>query len=147
MVIQFLRLQFELLKQRLEFLGDAVLDYLMTSYLYFVYPKLKPGQLTDLRCMSVNNNSFAGIAINREFHKYIMCESSDLRKSMDEYVKYINISRTSSFDDDQVEAPRCPKVFIINYFLFYVFIVMVDNSWVFILILLWMCCKKDLKSC
>ncbi|KAI5320704.1 hypothetical protein L3X38_040412 [Prunus dulcis] len=49
----------------LEFLGDAVLDYLITSYLYSVYPKLKPGQLTDLRSVSVNNKAFANVAVDR----------------------------------------------------------------------------------
>lgn len=95
--------------QRLEFLGDAVLDYLITSYLYSVYPKLKPGQLTDLRSMSVNNNCFAGIAVNRSFHKYIICDSSSLCKSMHKYIDYINSTRTSSLDENLVEAPACPK--------------------------------------
>ncbi|XLU30067.1 hypothetical protein S245_066133, partial [Arachis hypogaea] len=50
---------------RLEFSGDAVLDFLITSYLYSAYPKLKRGQLTDLRSLSVNNKSFACVAVDR----------------------------------------------------------------------------------
>ncbi|XP_052184122.1 endoribonuclease Dicer homolog 2-like isoform X2 [Diospyros lotus] len=34
--------------QRLEFLGDSVLDYLITLHLYQKYPGLSPGLLTDL---------------------------------------------------------------------------------------------------
>ncbi|KAK1395919.1 hypothetical protein POM88_005782 [Heracleum sosnowskyi] len=92
--------------QRLEFLGDAVLDYLVTSYLYSVYPKLKPGQLTDLRSACVNNISFANIAIHRSFYKFIISESSGLCKSMDKYVKF---SRTHQLNGNVVEAPACPK--------------------------------------
>lgn len=94
------------LKQRLEFLGDAVLDYLITSYLYSVYPKLKPGQLTDLRSVSVNNNSFADVAVYRSFHKYILCDSISLCESMN---KYVNFVEKSVSEEGLVEAP-CPKV-------------------------------------
>uniref|UniRef100_A0A5B7C289 Putative dicer-like protein 4 isoform X2 n=1 Tax=Davidia involucrata TaxID=16924 RepID=A0A5B7C289_DAVIN len=93
--------------QRLEFLGDAVLDYLITSYLYSVYPKLKPGQLTDLRSVSVNNNSFAYIAVNRSFHEFIICDSSSLSESMN---KFVNFIRTPASEKGLVEGPACPKV-------------------------------------
>lgn len=92
--------------QRLEFLGDAVLDYLITSYLYSVYPNLKPGQLTDLRSLSVNNNSFAGIAVNRSFYKYMLCDSTSLVLSMD---KYANFFKTSASKNGVVETVSCPK--------------------------------------
>ncbi|KAL4589871.1 hypothetical protein LXL04_002782 [Taraxacum kok-saghyz] len=93
--------------QRLEFLGDAVLDYLITSYLYSVYPNLKPGQLTDLRSLSVNNNSFAGIAVNRSFYTYMLCDSTSLVLSMD---KYANFFKTcASKNKSAVETVSCPK--------------------------------------
>ncbi|XLU54497.1 hypothetical protein S245_049145, partial [Arachis hypogaea] len=50
--------------QRLEFPRDVVLDFFITSYLYSAYPKLKPGQLTDLRSFSVNNKPFACVAVD-----------------------------------------------------------------------------------
>ncbi|KAL3824589.1 hypothetical protein ACJIZ3_020618 [Penstemon smallii] len=93
--------------QRLEFLGDAVLDYLITSYLYSVYPKLKPGQLTDLRSVSVNNISFADVAGRRSFHKFIICESYVLRDSMNKYVSDIG---TSTSVKGHIEEKACPKV-------------------------------------
>ncbi|KAI5446796.1 hypothetical protein KIW84_014585, partial [Lathyrus oleraceus] len=34
--------------QRLEYLGDSVLDYLITMHLYKEYPGMSPGQLTDM---------------------------------------------------------------------------------------------------
>ncbi|XP_012844161.1 PREDICTED: dicer-like protein 4 isoform X2 [Erythranthe guttata] len=92
--------------QRLEFLGDAVLDYLITSYLYSVYPKLKPGQLTDLRSVSVNNTSFADVAARRSFHRFIICDSSVLRESMAKYVS--NIERSAPIG--HIEEKTCPKV-------------------------------------
>ncbi|KAM3337085.1 dicer-like protein 4 isoform X1 [Capsicum galapagoense] len=92
--------------QRLEFLGDAVLDYLITSYLYSVYPKLKPGHLTDLRSVSVNNNTFAVVAVSQSFHNHLLCDSSSLRESITKYVNFIggpdSMKRLG-------EEPPCPK--------------------------------------
>ncbi|CAL5376126.1 unnamed protein product [Camellia sinensis] len=92
--------------QRLEFLGDAVLDYLITSYLYSVYPKLNPGQLTELRSLSVCNNSFAKIAVDLSFHEFMLCNSSSLHASMN---KYVNFIRTTALEKGFVEGPSCPK--------------------------------------
>ncbi|XP_052198876.1 dicer-like protein 4 isoform X2 [Diospyros lotus] len=92
--------------QRLEFLGDAVLDYLITSYLFSVYPELKPGQLTDLRSLSVNNNSFANIAVHHSFHNFILCDSSSLCTSMDKYADFIGAVASQNVSR---EGPSCPK--------------------------------------
>ncbi|KAI3443972.1 hypothetical protein Pfo_000637 [Paulownia fortunei] len=92
--------------QRLEFLGDAVLDYLITSYLYTMYPNLKPGHLTDLRSASVSNISFADVAGRWSFHKFIICDSSDLRESMAKYVD--NIGNSESVEG-YIEEKTCPK--------------------------------------
>ncbi|KAK9098409.1 hypothetical protein Syun_025454 [Stephania yunnanensis] len=92
--------------QRLEFLGDAVLDYLITSYLYSVYPKLKPGQLTDLRSASVNNNSFAHVAVSRGFHKYLISGSDSLSDAVN---KFVDLSE-KCFRKSLSDGPSCPKV-------------------------------------
>ncbi|KAH9603173.1 hypothetical protein KSS87_008418 [Heliosperma pusillum] len=92
--------------QRLEFLGDAVLDYLITSYLYSVFPDLKPGQFTDLRSSLVNNRTFARIAANA-LYTYIMCENSNLCDAID---KFVNFIRMPASEKDLLEEPPCPKV-------------------------------------
>lgn len=92
--------------QRLEFLGDAVMDYLITSYLYSVYPELKPGQLTDLRSMSVNNKDFASVAVRRSFYKFLISDSSSLSEAIEKYVDFINIPE---LEKHPLEGPKCPK--------------------------------------
>ncbi|XP_058067534.1 endoribonuclease Dicer homolog 4-like isoform X3 [Magnolia sinica] len=93
--------------QRLEFLGDAVVDYLMTSYLYSVYPDLKPGQLTDLRSMAVNNNSFAHIAVCQSFHSYLISDSSSLSEAIKKFVNFIKLPAS---EKNLHLEPKCPKV-------------------------------------
>lgn len=83
------------------------MDYLITSYLYSVYPKLKPGQLTDLRSLSVNNKAFAYVAVARSFQKFLICDSSSLSEAIKVYVDFIN---TPASERDLLGEPKCPKV-------------------------------------
>ncbi|KAK1311298.1 hypothetical protein QJS10_CPA08g00507 [Acorus calamus] len=71
--------------KRLEFLGDAVLDYLITVHLYNVYPGLSPGLLTDLRSASVNNNCYAHAAAKFGLNKHILHASSEFNRQMSDY--------------------------------------------------------------
>ncbi len=48
--------------QRLEFLGDAVLDFLVAAWLYRRFPDLAEGPLTRLRATLVCTESLAGLA-------------------------------------------------------------------------------------
>lgn len=48
--------------ERLEFLGDAVLDFLIASWLYHRFPEMAEGQLTRLRAALVGNEQLAKFA-------------------------------------------------------------------------------------
>ncbi|RLM75497.1 hypothetical protein C2845_PM15G13970 [Panicum miliaceum] len=93
--------------QRMEFLGDAVLEYLMTSYLYSAYPDLKPGQITDLKSLAVKNTSFAHVAIKKSIHKYLIKDSKYLMAAVNKFENYVNLSNS---EKDLSEEPACPKV-------------------------------------
>lgn len=49
--------------ERLEFLGDAVLDFLVGDMLYRRYPEMPEGRLTRLRAALVRTESLAGVAV------------------------------------------------------------------------------------
>ncbi|GAN10589.1 dicer-like protein 1 [Mucor ambiguus] len=57
--------------QRLEFLGDAVLDFCVTNYLFEKYHTAPPGILHDLRKSSVNNDILSVLCIQLELHVHI----------------------------------------------------------------------------
>ncbi|KAI8817973.1 uncharacterized protein EV422DRAFT_603341, partial [Fimicolochytrium jonesii] len=50
--------------QRLEFLGDSVLGFVVTRYLYILEPPLDPGQISHLRSELVNNQFLAVVSWN-----------------------------------------------------------------------------------
>ncbi|KAK9919220.1 hypothetical protein M0R45_027830 [Rubus argutus] len=84
--------------QRLEFLGDAVLDYLITVYLYNKYPGMSPGVLTDMRSASVNNDCYARSAVKAGLHKHILHASHKLHKDIVQTIdNYKRLSTESTF--------------------------------------------------
>jgi ribonuclease-3 len=57
--------------ERLEFLGDAVLELIISSYLYKNYPEKSEGELTNIRAAVVRTESLAEESRNLDFGKYL----------------------------------------------------------------------------
>ncbi|WP_018132885.1 ribonuclease III [Effusibacillus pohliae] len=57
--------------ERLEFLGDAVLELLVSEFLYTRYPTLPEGELTRMRAAIVCEPSLVKFAEKLQFNKYI----------------------------------------------------------------------------
>ncbi|XP_078671533.1 endoribonuclease Dicer-like [Branchiostoma floridae x Branchiostoma belcheri] len=74
--------------QRLEFLGDAVLDYLITNHLFKDPQQHSPGALTDLRSALVNNTIFASLAVKYDYHKYLKFVSPELFNIISNFVQF-----------------------------------------------------------
>ncbi|GBM53432.1 Endoribonuclease Dcr-1 [Araneus ventricosus] len=87
--------------QRLEFLGDAVLDYLITRHLYEDPKKHSPGTLTDLRSALVNNTFFASLAVKYDFHKFFKAISPGLFNVIN---KFVQLKEHNSRLEDYLQA-------------------------------------------
>lgn len=58
--------------ERLEFLGDAVLELISSEFLYDEYPEKPEGELTKLRAGLVSESPLAAVAADIELGKYIL---------------------------------------------------------------------------
>jgi ribonuclease-3 len=58
--------------ERLEFLGDAVLDFVTGEYLYHRFPELAEGPLTNLRSALVRRETLARFAKNLSLGAYLL---------------------------------------------------------------------------
>ena len=58
--------------ERLEFLGDAVLEFVVSEYLYERFPELKEGQLTALRAALVRREALARLARQWRLGEYLL---------------------------------------------------------------------------
>lgn len=57
--------------ERLEFLGDAVLDFVVGAYLYNRFPEMKEGELTSLRAALVRAQTLAAFARELEIGRFL----------------------------------------------------------------------------
>ena len=63
--------------ERLEYLGDAVLDLIVGGYLYKLFPKSEEGMLSKLRAALVNEDSFTKLAKKLDLGKYIFLSAAE----------------------------------------------------------------------
>nr|XP_016481139.1 PREDICTED: endoribonuclease Dicer homolog 1 [Nicotiana tabacum] len=97
--------------QRLEFVGDAVLDHLITRHLFFTYTDLPPGRLTDLRAAAVNNENFARVAVKHGLHLHLRHGSSALEKQIRDFVSEVkNELSKPGFNSFGLGDCKAPKV-------------------------------------
>ncbi|XP_019164958.1 PREDICTED: endoribonuclease Dicer homolog 3 [Ipomoea nil] len=92
--------------ERLEFLGDAVLDILITLYLYRNHTDVDPGELTDLRSASVNNQNFALAAVRANLHPHLEHCSGLLGSQVLAFEKSVS---KSSCNADLLMGGKAPK--------------------------------------
>lgn len=95
--------------QRLEFLGDSVLDLLITWHLFTAHENLDPGELTDLRSASVKNENFALSAVRHNLQQHLQHSSGFLLAQITEYVKGIQEmhgSKDSLFCKSSIKGPK-----------------------------------------
>lgn len=69
----------EINNERLEFLGDAVLSFVIGAFLFHKFPKASEGQLTRLRSNLVKGDTLAEIANQLELGQYLRLGTGELR--------------------------------------------------------------------
>lgn len=65
--------------ERLEFLGDAVLELAVTEYLYNKYPKKPEGDLTSYRAALVNTSTLSTIATGLSMNDYLLLSKGEAK--------------------------------------------------------------------
>ncbi|KAJ9543909.1 hypothetical protein OSB04_023616 [Centaurea solstitialis] len=94
--------------ERLEFFGDAVLYFLVAMMYYRLYPKLPPGQLTDLRYASVSNKTLARATVKHGFDRLIIPSEHDMFevevRLFKEQLSHFPSKFTSMFDTPMILA-------------------------------------------
>lgn len=110
--------------ETLEFIGDAVLDFLITCFIFETCGNLTPGELTDLRSALVNNITFACYTVRWEFHKYLLSLNTKLEADIQKFVMYqenngfavtdsilILLNENDIHIAENVDCPKVKKIF------------------------------------
>jgi ribonuclease-3 len=65
--------------ERLEFLGDAVLELAVTDFLFQQYPAKSEGELTALRAALVNTGTLAAVASDLKLNDYLLLSRGEAK--------------------------------------------------------------------
>lgn len=65
--------------ERLEFLGDAVLELIVTDYLFHKYPKKPEGELTSYRSSLVNSTTLAEVSTKLKMNDYLLLSHGEAK--------------------------------------------------------------------
>ncbi len=65
--------------ERLEFLGDAVLELVVTDHLFRTYPEKPEGELTAIRAALVNTVSLSDAALKLEVNDYLLMSKGEAK--------------------------------------------------------------------
>jgi len=65
--------------ERLEFLGDAVLELIVTDYLYEKFPRETEGELTSYRAALVNTTSLSRVAQDLDMNTYLLLSKGEAK--------------------------------------------------------------------
>jgi len=65
--------------ERLEFLGDSILNFVIAEALYFKFPGAKEGQMSRLRASLVKGETLAKIGISWDLGDYLKLGSGELK--------------------------------------------------------------------
>ena len=63
--------------EKLEFLGDSILEFLSSKYIYNNYQKLKEGEMTKVRAEVVCEDSLYEVAIKHHFSDFLYLGKSE----------------------------------------------------------------------
>ncbi|EGO21809.1 hypothetical protein SERLADRAFT_441040 [Serpula lacrymans var. lacrymans S7.9] len=83
--------------QRLEFLGDAVIDLVVLNYLYRRFPQANSGQLSAARSRAVCGPTLASISVRRLcLHKILLVNNVELSSAIN---RHVPILESTSVED------------------------------------------------
>jgi ribonuclease-3 len=83
--------------ERLEFLGDSILNLIVSTHLYDRYPQLDEGALTRLRASLVNKPTLASLARGLDLGRFLLLGEGELK--------------SGGFDRDSILADTLEAVF------------------------------------
>nr|CAH8831183.1 unnamed protein product [Trichobilharzia regenti] len=70
--------------QRLEFLGDSVMGFIVSNHLFRKCPHASPGKLSEMRSTIVSNNNLADTVVEHQLYEFIDSGVCDIKPCIDE---------------------------------------------------------------
>ncbi|KAK1674807.1 RNase3 domain-containing protein [Colletotrichum godetiae] len=89
--------------QRLEFLGDALLDMVCVDFLYHKFPSADPEWLTRHKSTMVSNRFLACLCVKLGLHRHILTAQASLLNQTQEFVASLKFAEQSAREEALME--------------------------------------------
>lgn len=99
--------------QRLEFLGDALLDMACINFLFHKHPDRDPQWLTEHKMAMVSNKFLAALSVKLGFHKHLRYTGAIIEKQNRDYATELEDARLAAPPDSRdywTNTTQPPKV-------------------------------------
>lgn len=98
--------------QRLEFLGDAILDMASITHLFYRFPDKDPQWLTEHKMAMVSNKFLGAVCVNIGFHRHLRYSSAVLEPQIREYATELMEAKSTAGDSRDYwttvsDPPKC----------------------------------------
>ncbi|XP_023637272.1 ribonuclease 3-like protein 3 isoform X2 [Capsella rubella] len=91
---------------RLELLGDSVLEVTFTNYIHNTYPNLKLKEFRELRTANVSNEKFARVAVNHNLYQFLLRHNPSLFTKIKEFSEAVSKEADPVPYGGLVKAPK-----------------------------------------
>lgn len=89
--------------QRLEFLGDSLLDMACVNFLFHRFPNRDPQWLTEHKMAMASNQFLGALCVSLGFHKHLLQFNASVQKQISDYVDEITLARQQA-EEEAVKA-------------------------------------------
>lgn len=93
--------------QRLEFLGDALLDMACINFLFHKFPSKDPQWLTEHKMAMVSNMFLGALCVKLGFNQHLQVFNHNFMKQIEEYIVEITEARDQA-EKEAIEAGKSP---------------------------------------
>ncbi len=93
--------------QRLEFLGDALLDMVCVDFLFQNFPDADPQWLTEHKMAMVSNQFLGCLCVELGLHRHMVVLNGPVQREIGDYITAITAARGRA--EDEVEAAHRPR--------------------------------------
>ncbi|KAF2143652.1 uncharacterized protein K452DRAFT_296653 [Aplosporella prunicola CBS 121167] len=116
--------------QRLEFLGDSLLDMVCIDYLFYRFPRKDPQWLTEHKMAMVSNKFLGALCVKIGFHRHLRFSHAQVEHQIREYVAEVQeAEREADGAMDYWTAARTPPKCLADVVEAYVGAVFVDAEY------------------
>ncbi|KAJ3766364.1 hypothetical protein FB446DRAFT_794179 [Lentinula raphanica] len=93
--------------ERLEFIGDAILDFMVIRHLFHRHQQMNPGMLTVLKGAMVSNTTLAALCVLSGLHHHLLFGSDKLAHDIREYENLVIQAQNEEYAAAEKEGRPC----------------------------------------